>query len=916
MLSLGALSFAAPWALAALIVLPVLWWLLRLTPPSPRRIAFPAIRLLFGLKPREETPDRTPWWLILLRLAIAALLILAMARPLWNTNPTGAALGDLLLVLDDGWAAGNSWPERQAVALDLIAAAGRRDGKVLLLTTAPHADGSEIALRHLTASDATGIVAALQPQPWPVDRQKVRQALDGITLATGTEIVWLTDGIAATASATDSALADRLRALGTPRILTPAENSLPILQLAPHRDTDGITVKLVRPFVGAPQRVSIRAQDRDSHGLGAADLEFKADQATATGHLALPLELKNRVSLITVDGQSNAAAVALLDDGGGHKPIGLISDNPAQGQQPLLGELYFIERALAPNNEVRVGDFNTLSVQPISMLILPDQTVLDSTARDKLRQWVERGGMLVRFAGERLANADNTDDDLLPVRLRRGDRAVGGALSWSQPLHLAAFPDKSPFAGLIAPKDATVTRQVLAEPDIDLGNRTWARLSDGTPLVTGAQRGKGYVVLFHTSANADWSDLPLSGLFVDMLQRLVLTAEGVPPAAESDSKPLPPVALLDGFGHLVPATAAALPVTAAEIAQNLPGPRHPPGFYGQPNLRRALNLSPAIPRLAPLGIPGEKLQRNPTVDLRPWALFAILLLLIADQVIALVLRGLLRGRWSSAALLLVAGLGTFGLGMTTDGRPAAAAPMSDQAIVALTETTHLGYVLTGVDQVDTVSKEGLAGLTAILLERTAADIGDPVGIDLETDDLTFFPVIYWPITASQRTPSPAAIGKINKYLANGGLILFDTADQNLSGFQASGDSPASARLQELTAGLNIPPLRPIPADHVLTRAFYLLKDFPGRWVGSTLWVEIGNEQVNDGVASIIVGGNDYAAAWAVDGNGQPIYPVSPGGERQREMAYRFGVNLVMYALTGNYKSDQVHVPAILERLGQ
>ena len=171
------------------------------------------------------------------------------------------------------------------------------------------------------------------------------------------------------------------------------------------------------------------------------------------------------------------------------------------------------------------------------------------------------------------------------------------------------------------------------------------------------------------------------------------------------------------------------------------------------------------------------------------------------------------------------------------------------------------------------------------------------------------------MTATQRVPSARAIDKLNKYIAGGGLIFFDTTDQNVSGL-SGGSGPGVLRLQELTAGLDVPPLTPVPPDHVLTRAFYLLKDFPGRWIGGNLWVEAANSRINDGVATVIVGSNDYASAWAVDDMGQPIFPVTPGGERQREMAYRFGVNLVMYALTGNYKSDQVHIPAILERLGQ
>jgi hypothetical protein len=224
-------------------------------------------------------------------------------------------------------------------------------------------------------------------------------------------------------------------------------------------------------------------------------------------------------------------------------------------------------------------------------------------------------------------------------------------------------------------------------------------------------------------------------------------------------------------------------------------------------------------------------------------------------------------------------------------------------------------VRTGAPEVDATSKAGLKGLTSILLQRTSADVGDPVGLDIETDDLTFYPLLYWPVTSAEKQPSPAAITRLNKYLASGGLIFFDTADQNVAGISDNG-GPGTQRLQELTQGLDVPPLVPIPADHVLTRAFYLLKDFPGRWIGGSLWVESANSRINDGVSTVVVGGNDYASAWAIDDYGQALYPVTPGGERQREMAYRFGVNLVMYAMTGNYKSDQVHVPAILERLGQ
>ena len=188
------------------------------------------------------------------------------------------------------------------------------------------------------------------------------------------------------------------------------------------------------------------------------------------------------------------------------------------------------------------------------------------------------------------------------------------------------------------------------------------------------------------------------------------------------------------------------------------------------------------------------------------------------------------------------------------------------------------------------------------------ELGPPQGVDPAHDELAFFPLIYWPVLPDSALATDAAKANVNKYLRNGGTILFDT-------LSVGGGADASA-LYRLARGLDIPPLVPVPPDHVLTRAFYLIKEFPGRWSGGTLWVERAGERVNDGVSPVIAGGNDWAAAWALDDAQRPLYPVVPGGERQREMAFRFGVNLVMYTLTGNYKADQVHMPAILKRLGQ
>ena len=259
--------------------------------------------------------------------------------------------------------------------------------------------------------------------------------------------------------------------------------------------------------------------------------------------------------------------------------------------------------------------------------------------------------------------------------------------------------------------------------------------------------------------------------------------------------------------------------------------------------------------------------------------------------------------------MLMAGLGLPG--------PSALAQQGDDAFaLKATLETRLAYVETGVPAVDEVSRQGLRGLTQVLLHRTAVEPGEPLGVDVARDELAFFPLLYWPVTTEQRPLTAGAVRKVNDFLDNGGTIFFDLREPQAGSSLLGRASPGSRSLRRLTRDLDMPALTPVHPEHVLTKAFYLLQEFPGRFTGGTLWVERTDEAAGDGVASVIVGSNDWTGAWAIDVGGRPLFAAVPGGERQREMAYRFGVNLVMYALTGNYKADQVHVPALLERLGQ
>ncbi len=911
MITLGSLGFAAPWILTALAALPVIWLLLRVMPPAPRRLAFPAIRLLFGLKQREETAARTPWWLVVLRLGLAILLIVGLARPLLDPAAALPGNGPLLLVIDDGWASAGRWSERLQNAGALIDRAERGGRSVALLTTAPPAGGEPAQLvGPLAPADARERVLALQPHPWPVDRKGTLAAIDRARADGPMNVVYLHDGLAD--PATDPLL-ERLQRIGPVQLMAPAAQDLPMLALPPDNRPGDIDVPVKRAPTPEPALALVRAVAGDGRLLAREPARFAPGAEAATARVRLPVELRNQIVRFDLEGQAQAGGVVLVDERYQRRPVGVVAPASADPSESLLDDRYYLERALGPFAEVRRGEVADLMKAPLAVLLVPDSITLSGDDREMLRKFMNGGGMVVRFAGNHIADAAE-GDTLVPVNLRPGGRALGTAMQWSEPAHLAPFDANSPFAGLTVPDDVTVSRQILAEPTLDLPEKTWAHLADGTPLVTGAKLGQGWLVLFHVPANGDWSSLPLSGLFVDMLRRLVSLSHGV--GSVGTAMPLPPVATLDGFGRLgsPPASAAALPAQAAGAAAPRVGPRQPPGFYGSDLQRRALNLGGSVTTIEalgplPAGVERGALGTAGEVDLMPWLLTAALVIALADLVISLGLRGLLGARLAGGVAAALTGL----LLLAGPGRAHAA---DDPAAFALKATleTRLAYVVTGHAEVDDISRAGLRGLTLILNRRTAAEAADPIAVHVETDELSFFPLLYWPVADGQAALSAGAVAKVNTYLRTGGTILFDTRDEGASFGDPSG-SAGTRRLQQLVHGLDIPPVGPTPPDHVLTKSFYLMQEFPGRYAGGTLWVE-NRENATDEVSSVIIGSNDYAGAWAIDDADRPMYPVTPGGEQQREWAYRFGVNLVMYALTGNYKSDQVHVPSILERLGQ
>ncbi|MBF9048882.1 DUF4159 domain-containing protein [Roseobacter sp. HKCCD9010] len=917
---LSSLAFTTPLLLITLIVLPILWWLLRAVPPAPIRRRFPGVALLLGLRDDDSQSDKTPWWLLLLRMLAVAAAIIGFAGPVLNPEEDRPGEGPLLIAMDASWASAGDWQARLDRVGLLLDEAGRAGRPVALVRLGEHADG---ALPLQAANAWAQRVPNLAPRPYAPDMTAAVDWVDG--LEGPLEVAWISDGVD---RAGRGDLIDAFQDLGPLSVFQGARD---VVALAPPRFEDGlIVIPAMRLGTTEPRDMPVAAFGLDPAGtpreLARDTLRFDGGEMAAELALSLPPELRNRITRFEMTGARSAGAVSLTDDSLQRREIALISGAPEREGQVLLSPLHFLREALEPTADLLEGALSDLLLASPDVIILADVAQLSPDEQEGVTAWVQDGGLLVRFAGPRLAASDIARaemDPLLPVRLREGGRTVGGAMSWGEPKALRPFAEDSPFYGLPIPEDVNVTSQVLAQPDPMLSERTIAALADGTPLVTRTTLGQGGVVLFHVTANAEWSSLPLSGLFVQMLERLAISTRPVnPAAADLEGVTWVPEQVLDGFGVL--RDAGARPgVSGADLAEAPLSAEILPGLYAGSERRVARNVigpeTVLAPAVWPRDVPVEGLSVVAPTDLMAAFLTAALALLMLDVLAALWLSGRLSGLARSAAVLALA----FGLAPMAEAQQS----VEDELALLATSEITLAYVETGNARMDDVSRAGLQGLSNTLWQRTSVEPAPPIGVNLETDELAFFPMLYWPISPDQPLPSAEAYARLNTYLRSGGMIVFDTRDADLGGFGAA--TPTGRRLRQLAAPLDIPPLEPIPSDHVLTRTFYLLQDFPGRHLNRDVWVEASPpdaEQIdgmpfrnlNDGVTPVVIGGNDWAAAWAVDASGRPLFPVGRGftGERQREIAHRFGVNLVMHVLSGNYKSDQVHVPALLDRLGQ
>lgn len=899
---MAGLSFLAPLAFLGLLSLPIIWWILRVAPPAPKVQAFPPLRLFADIEKDEETPAKTPLWLLLFRMAMIALIIFSLAGPVFKRSIVETER-PLLLVIDNSWLSAPFWSDMMDEAETQLKSARRKNIDVALILT----NGKNGAVQFGPAQDKLERIKTLKPDSW-IDSEGLEDTIDGLDLE-DKEVVLLSSGL--TVSPDFYALMDKADLISVYQATGVSDIVLP---QSTQETPNGFETSWTRPISGLRTTDNtVLALGVDNTVLGRAELSFGPSDKSATARFDLPAQLRNQATQLRLEKANSAGSVFLLDDNWGRPLIGLLSGS-GDTSSPLLSEPFYARSALGPYADIFDGELEALLAINPSLILMSDS---QRTTDQRLVDYVKEGGVLVRFAGPKLAKRN---DRLLPVPLRSGGRAIGGALSWETPQNLAPFEANSPFFGLDISEEITVSRQVMAEPGIETDTKSWARLSDGSPVVTAAPLDDGLVVLFHVTAGPEWSNLALSGLYVEMLRRIL-------PLAKTKSRQVEETEggewianrVLNGFGQFDSPDAQVKTIKDADFANVYTTRQTPPGFYVQGTRQKALQTLQDPSVIQPLKLPsgavakqygGTKIQ-----SLAGLGLAIALIGLALDAFFALIMAGRKPRLWPEKTVSATLGLVlAFIFLAPTEGfaQNGTISALSKEAAAAT--GLHFAYIKTENGRTDRITENGLESLGKQLDVRTTIDVVGVHGVDPSIDELSFYPFLFWVISRDSQAPTEAAVTALNAYMESGGTIIFDTRDAADQAITGNAPHPGLARISE---ALDIPRLKTVPKDHVLTKSFYLIQSFPGRWANGQVWVDAAsNASGRDGVSPVIIGGHDWAAAWALDENNRPIIETDESLPRQREFAARFGVNLAMYTLAGNYKADQVHTAELVERLGQ
>ena len=893
------IGFSNYYALFGLVIAPIIWIILKSFPPIPKSYSFSSLYLLEKVDYNSSKNNKTPLWLLIFRMLFFILIVLCFSEPhIKNKNNLNTNQHDKYIIIADiGWSMANDWAKFKKIVSDISKEAEKNSTDIIFFHSLLK---SYKEVKTFKSSESiNAYLKSLSPLPIKFKESNLKFLLENSSILNNSKLFMIS-------SIYDfNNFSKHIKNYNSIKdnsklhfFINPVETLLAINKLEINQNK--IICEISR--IGKNnfnQTFFLKVNTINGEIIYNTSHEMTKDSKLTIVNLSFPIELINQIKYIEIVGQKHAGAKYYFDDFSKKKNIAILSDNEFYKESPLLSPIYYLKKSLNSEHLLTISTIDKVIKKKYSTIIVPETMKIPNEFEKNLKSWLLRGGTLIRFADQSLvrkkSNFLTTEDTFGTIR------SIDGQLTIDKNLYISEFKKNSVFSGLKIPPDITITKQLVFN-EISDQVKILAKLNDDTPLVSMRNIGQGKIILFHIGANNSWSDLPISSLFPDMLNRLLLFSK------HESSPNLEGLNLrkeIDGFGNLIQTKKIVNISTFNEIKDSQPSIELPPGTYENDQISVALNLSTNINNLhldeAAKYSSISNYSFTDAKDLSPMILKILLTMFILDILITIMIKNninifkyFIRG--NNVILLLLFPLVFFHIESSN------------------ANDTYLAYIKIKNKEINDISENGLNNLKNLLNTRTSISPKGVIGLNLKYDDIFFYPFIYWPLTKNLLKIEKTEVVKINNYINNGGIIFFDVIGFSRSNLNLKDKKLKSIR--DFLSNIEVKSLSLLPKDHTLTKSFYLLKKFPGKWDNRVLLIENSNLEYKDGVSSIILGFNDWAKAWSLDKNNKPLFPVIPGGERQRELAYRFGINIAVYSLTGNYKSDQIHSKSILDRLSK
>ena len=892
------IGFSNFYALFGLLLTPIIWFIVKSFPPIPKSYNFSSFFLLDKIDYEAPKNEKTSLWLVIFRMFLFILIVLLFSKPFLKSHSSvsNEKYEKYVIVADIGWSMAKDWNKFKELVLKIGQEAEKNKKRILFFHS--NLNTYKDLKIFKTNYALNNYLENLSPLPLQFEKGSLDKLIQDKSIFKNSKIFIVSSKF------DFNNFSDYYKKFSLIKnnsnnyyYINPLETILIIKSLKVYKSK--ITCEVSRlgknsfkqEFFLNIETINNEVVYRETHSI-------KENENNKIINLSFPNEIFNQIKSLKIVGQNHAGAKYYFDDFSKKKNIAILSDNESFQESPLLSPIYYLKKSLDSEHNIKIQKIDNIINQNYSTIIIAETEKIPNAFNKKLNDWLLEGGTLIRFSGNRLVEKKS---NFLPFQHTYSRvRNIEGQLTINKKLFIADFEKDSIFQGLSIPKDITVNKQLIFDT-FPKQVKVLAKLNDNTPLVSMIKYGNGEIILFHIGANNDWSNLPISSLFPDMINRVLLFSKNY---NSSNFKNLNLNKEIDGFGNLGSPKKIITIDSLNKLRTVKPTFNKPPGQYENNQISIALNLATNINQYQTENTNNSSLSNysfKKTRDLSSTILKIILTMFILDILITIMIKNNVNffKIFVKRKNLLVFILFFFTL-IKLDSLSAS--------------ETLLAYIKVEDTQINNISKSGLEKIRNLLITRTSINPKGVIGVDVNNDYIYSYPFIYWPLTKNLLSIKKPEIIKIKNYLDNGGIFFFD-----IIGFSRKNLNLKDKKFKKIRNFLNeigANELSIIPKGHTLTKSFYLLDKFPGKWDNRILFIENSNLQYKDGVSSIILGFNDWAKAWAVDNNNLPLFPVVPGGERQRELSYRFGINIAMYALTGNYKSDQIHSKSILKRLSK